>query len=260
MKWMIRIAVFLVVVIAGLLWFVFSQLGTLVKYAIETGAPPALKVPVKVGSVSISYSGTGTIEGLEIGNPEGYNGPYAIRVGKAELALDTSSVKSDKAVIRHIHLLNPEVNLIAGTGGTNLGQIAKNAQAVAAQATGAPAAPASAPASPAPANSTGSGDTTRLQVDEILISGAKLNASAGLLPGASANATLPDIKITGLGAGPEGITSAELAAQVLTRITEEAVKAGAGGSLKDLLKGGDIKVDTKGLKEGIQGLGKLLKP
>ena len=98
----------------------------------------------------------------------------------------------------------------------------------------------------------------QLQIDEIVITGAKLNASAGLIPGLSADVILPEIRLQSLGTGPEGISPAELTAMILNRITEEAAKKGAGGALKDLLNGGDVKINTD-LKKGIEGLGKLLK-
>jgi hypothetical protein len=94
----------------------------------------------------------------------------------------------------------------------------------------------------------------KLQVDEVLISSAKVNASAGVLPGAKAVVTLPEIKLTALGTGPEGLTPAELTAIILSRLADEAVKAGAG---ENLLKGGNIKIDTQELKQGVNELKKL---
>jgi hypothetical protein len=258
MKWIIRIAALLAIVIAALLWFGYSQLGVVIKYAIEKGGPAALKAPVKVQKVGLSFTGSGSIEGLELGNPEGFTSPKSLRIGKAELSVNMSTVKDDKILIQHIHLLEPEVHLEAGAGGTNLGVITKNARSAATSLPGGGSAPAAAPG--AATDSPGEGQSkVKLQVDEVLVTGAKLTASAGLLPGVNASATLPDIKISGLGTGPEGITPAALTAEILARLAEEAAKAGAGGSLKDLLKGGDIKVDADGLKKGIEDLGKLLK-
>lgn len=253
MKWLIRIAVLLAVLVAGLLWFGYSQIGRVIKYGIEKGGSQVLKVPVTVKKVSLSFMGTGSVDGLEFGNPEGFAGPRSVQIGHAEISLDTSSVSQDKVLIKSIRIADPAIFVEAGPGGgTNLKQIIANANA----------APRVAPQTdPAPSGAFGappSKGTAKLQIDEIVITGAKLNASAGLIPGLSADVILPEIRLQSLGTGPEGISPAELTATILNRITEEAAKKGAGGSLKDLLKGGDVKVNTD-LKKGIEGLGKLLK-
>lgn len=90
-------------------------------------------------------------------------------------------------------------------------------------------------------------------MDEVLITGARINASTSLLGGASSSVTLPDIRLSAL----NDITPAELTARVLQRVLEEAAKSGAGGSLGDLLKGGGVKIDGGGLKDGVKGLGKM---
>ncbi|MBL9132849.1 MAG: hypothetical protein JNG86_16695, partial [Verrucomicrobiaceae bacterium] len=80
MKWIIRIAILLALVIAALLWFGYSQIGTLIKYGIETAGPQVLKVPVTVRKVGVSFSGSGSVEDLELGNPEGFTGPKSLKV------------------------------------------------------------------------------------------------------------------------------------------------------------------------------------
>ena len=48
------------------------------------------------------------------------------------------------------------------------------------------------------------------QVDEFVISGAKLNVTASVLGGSSVTLPLPEIRLANLGQNPEGITAAEL--------------------------------------------------
>jgi len=255
MKWFIRILVVLAVLIAGLLWFGYSKIDDLLKLGIEKAGTEALQVPVKLDKVSLSmFSGAGALEGLEIGTPAGFSAPRTLRLGKAEIAINTSASKEDRIVIQHIRLNEPDINLEVGPGGTNLSQIAKNARATADSL--AAASPSSGTA-PAPAPPAAPEKTIKLQVDEVLITAAKVNASAGVLPGAKAVVTLPEIKLTGLGTGPEGLTPAELTAVILSKLSEEAAKAGAGGAVENLLKGGNIKVDTQELKQGVNELKKL---
>ena len=66
------------------------------------------------------------------------------------------------------------------------------------------------------------------------------------MPDASAQVTLPDIRLTNLGTGSGGITPAELTAMVLSQLNTEAAKASASGALKNLLQKGTGKIDAAG--------------
>lgn len=254
MKWIIRIVIVLVLLIGAGLWFTWSQLGNLVKFGIEKGTPPVVQTSVSVQNVKLSpFSGSGVIEGFQIDNPKGFTGPYAVRIGRAEVALDTHSVSGDKVVIQLIRITDPEINLEASLGGTNLKHIADNAKDFASRQTAS--AGTGATNTTAPAADGRPQKSIKLQVNELLITGAKLSASAaGVVPGADARLTLPDIHLTNLGSGSAGITPAELTAVVLRQLNTEAVKASAGGALKNMLQGGAAKLNTGGLKDGVKGL------
>jgi hypothetical protein len=247
MKWIIRIIVVLVLLIAVGLWFGWSQLDKIIKLGIESGTPPVVQTSVTVDAVKLSpFSGTGIIEGFVIGNPAGFTGPRALRIGVTDIALDTNSVTADKIVIKHIRIIDPEINLEAGLGGTNLKHIADNAKAFASKQNVAANSPPPAASDGKPAKSI------KLQVNELVITGAKLSASAaGLVPGANTSVTLPDIRLTNLGTDSAGISPAALTAQILSRLSTEAAKASASGQLKNLLQG------EKGSKIS-GGLNKLL--
>jgi len=248
MKAIIRILIVLVLLIGAGLWFGWTQLDKLVKYGIEQGTPPVVKTSVSVEKVKLSpFSGGGVIEGFQIGNPQGFTGPYAVRIGRTEVAVDTNSVSTDKVVIQYIRITDPEINLEGGLSGTNLKHIADNAMSFVSQQT-ATAGNAS-PAATAPPAAGQPKKAIKLQVNELLITGAKLSASAaGVVPGADARATLPDIRLTNLGTGAAGITPAELTALVLRQLNTEAVKASASGALKNMLQGGTEKIKAGGLK------------
>lgn len=248
MKWLIRIVVVLVLIIGAGLWFGWSQLGNLVKFGIEQGTPPVVQTSVSVRHVNVSpFSGTGLIEDFQIDNPKGFTGPYAVRIGRAEVGLDLNSVSADKVVIQHIRIADPEINLEAGLGGTNLKHIADNAMNFVSQQT-APAGNG-APNAVAPPADGKPKKSVKLQVNELLITGAKLSASAaGVVPGADAKMTLPEIRLTNLGTGAAGISPAELTALVLRQLNTEAVKASASGALKNMLQGGADKLKAGGIK------------
>jgi hypothetical protein len=54
MKWIIRILVVLLVLVAALLWFAFSQMDRLVKTGIETATPPVVLTSVTLTSVMLT--------------------------------------------------------------------------------------------------------------------------------------------------------------------------------------------------------------
>jgi hypothetical protein len=250
MKWLIRVLVVLAVLITGLLWFGYSKIDDLLRLGIEKAGSEALQVPVKIDKVSLSmFTGAGAIEGLEIGTPGGFSAPRTLHIGRSEIAINTSASKEDRIVIQHIRLNSPELHLEVGPGGSNLAQIARNARAAAGTRTETPK-PA---ASKDPAK-----QGVKLQIDEVLITAAQLRASAGALPGAKSSLTLPEIRLTGLGSGSEGLSPAELTALILAKLSEEAAKAMAGGAAENLLQGGEIKIDAQKLNQGVNELKKIL--
>lgn len=250
MKWLIRVLVVLAVLITGLLWFGYSKIDDLLRLGIEKAGSEALQVPVKIDKVSLSmFTGAGAIEGLEIGTPGGFSVPRTLHIGRSEIAINTSASKDDRIVIQHIRLNSPELHLEVGPGGSNLAQIARNARAAAGTRTETPK-PA---ASKDPAK-----QGVKLQIDEVLITAAQLRASAGALPGAKTSLTLPEIRLTGLGSGSEGLSPAELTALILAKLSEEAAKAMAGGAAENLLQGGEIKIDAQKLNQGVNELKKIL--
>ena len=94
----------------------------------------------------------------------------------------------------------------------------------------------------------------KLQVDDFLITGAKVNVSLKGTGGFAAPITLPDIHFTNLGQGPDGITAAELTKRVLGELSTDVAKA-AGKVLSDVGKGA---VDAAGKAVG-DSVGKATK-
>jgi hypothetical protein len=75
----------------------------------------------------------------------------------------------------------------------------------------------------------------KLQVDDFLISGGKVNVSASMLGGKTATVPLPEIHLTNLGQGPEGITPAELTKKILSAVLDGALKS-VGGAVGEMGK------------------------
>lgn len=231
-KIILRVSIVLVILVVVAVIAVGLFLDSAVKRAIETVGPMLTQVEVKVDSVNLSLlSGACRIKGLVVGNPSGFKSPSAIQVGSAALSLQPNSVFADKLVIKSVNLQAPEITFETDLRGNNLSKLLENVQAATGGAN--------------QANSKASSQAGRkLQVDDFLISGAKVHVSLTVLGGKSATVPLPEIHLTGLGQGPDGITPAELTKQVLQAVEKAAVQA-SSSAVADLSK--DATVLTKAL-------------
>lgn len=258
----ILIGLVILCVIAALI--VGTHLGDIVKVAMETVGPKLTQTTLTVDKVNVSLlSGSAGVNGLVLGNPDGYKAPQAITVGSAAISLEPSSVLGGKVVIHSIELKSPEITFEGNPfGDNNLTKIMANvngsAKAVDQTATNSPAA--------TPAEKKAG---KKLEVDDFLITGAKVHASLTGLISRDVTLPLPDIHLTDLGKGPEGITAADLTQKVLSEITIETVKAlgtyatnlgkGVVNSAQGLLKGATSDSNVVGgsvdkLKKGLGNL------
>jgi hypothetical protein len=204
------------VVVAGIAAFLF--LGTIVKAGVEKAGPYITKVAVKLDGANVSvFSGSGELKGFLMGNPAGFKATDSVKVGSVAVKIEPGSVLSDKVIVRYVRVEGPEITYEAAFGGSNIGKILENIQAVASGGQTDPNQP---------------GAQKALQVDEFVISGAKLNVTASVLGGSAMTLPLPEIRLTDLGQGEKGITAAELSAKAFGEVVEAAAKAVAANAMK----------------------------
>jgi len=227
-------------------------LGDIVKAGIEKVGPSVTGVSVNVEKVNISLlTGAAGVKGFVVGNPPGYASPQAISLGEASLGVSPFSVFSDKIVIHSIRIIAPDITIEGNllNGNNNLSKILANADA--SNKSGGPVTTNEVTGKAKPAK--------KFEVDDLLISGAKVHYGSATLP-------LPDIHLTDLGTTQDGITSADLTRRVLSQVTEESIKAvGAeamrlGKNIEDLGKnlgsdsGKTLSNGVDKIKQGIGGL------
>jgi len=237
---LISLGVIVVGVVAALV-IVTLSLGSIVKKGVETVGPQITKTPMKLeGAVISVFSGAGTLKGFLLGNPEGYKTDSAVKVGEVALGVEPRSVFGDKVHVTHVRVVGAEVTYEGSLGGeNNLNKILENVNA----ATGGGAdGKKTEPAQ----------QGKKLQVDDFLISGATVRVNLSTLGGKTLSVPLPEVHLSNLGTGPEGITAGELTKQVLSqlnRATLEAVQKAA----TDL-----SKTATDALQSGTQKPGETL--
>jgi len=259
-KLLIRISLIVLVLVVIAVVAIGLSLNGAIKKGVEKFGPQMAKVAVRLDGVNLSFlSGSGSLKGLVIGNPDGYKTPHAMSVGLASVAVAPGSIFSDKIVVKSIRIEAPQVTFELGPGGNNLQRIQENLAA----ATGGPAEPAT-PAEPAADSQSGK----KLQVDEVIITGGKVTLGAAMLGGKLIEAPLPEIRLSNLGQGPEGITGPELGKVILSQINQGAIKtytdqlAKAGAeALQNLTANATNAVNkatTDALNKATKGLGDLL--
>lgn len=250
-KYIIRFGILAIVCLIVLVVALALSLGSIVKKGVETVGPQITKTEMKLDSAVISIlSGSGTLKGFLLGNPEGFKTPSAIQAGEVSLGIKPGSVLSDKIQVTHIRVINPQITF-EGTLGTqnNLSKILENVEA-------ASGGSSKGTNQPAPASS---GASQKLQVDDFLITGAKVNASMTMLAGKAYTVVIPDIHFTALGTGPDGITAAELTRRVLNEVTAATLKA-LEKNMGDITKGAtDVlsKEATNALDKATKSVGDL---
>lgn len=250
-KVLVVVGVLVVVVAVGVYWFA-SNLDSLIKTAIETYGSEITKTEVTLDKVEISpTSGVGSLSGLTMGNPAGFESASAFKLGQVSVTLDTGSIGGDTVTIKELVIAAPDVTYEIGSAGSNLDAIRKNVESFT-DGTGA---------SPGGAGSGGrdAGDgSTKLVIENLYIRDGKVNVSATALGGKTLGAPLPDIHLKDIGRDSDGATPGEVADRIIKAVSNGATQAvgtlnldqalgGAPGVAKDAVEKG------KGLLE--QGKG-----
>lgn len=250
------VIIVLVVLIIAVIIVASAFLGPIVKKGVEAVGPQITKVSIKLDAVHLSLlTGSASVEGLVVGNPEGYKTPQAISAKKIAISVNPLSVLSDKIVLRSVHMESPEITFEGGLGGNNLSKILDNvnASARATAQTGAVSTNATAQAKP----------SKKFELDDLLITGAKVHASLTDLGGKEITIPLPPIHLTNLGTNKNGITAADLTRSILDAIVTATVRA-VGNAGTHIGKNAESLIKNTGKGAGAEvsnitkGLGNLL--
>jgi hypothetical protein len=256
-KIIVRIVIVLVILVMLVVAIGWAFLGGIVTKGVNTVGPMVTKTDVRLGSANVSVlSGSASLHDLFVGNPEGYKTESAIKAGKVSVSLKPMSIFGDKIVVHSVNVQAPEINVEGGISKNNLTQILDNTQGSAAQAEtkkNQPEKEKKAPEEKA---------ARKIEVDEFVISGAKVHYTGTITGGKTITLPIPDIHLQNLGTGPDGITAADLTKQVMNAVVSEvgpalAKSAGdiskeATGLLKDA--GGKSASGVTDMAKGLKGL------
>jgi uncharacterized protein involved in outer membrane biogenesis len=219
-------------------YLAFNYIDVIVRVALEHWGPDVTGVSVKVGEIEISpRDGRGSIRGLEIGSPNGFTAPRAVRFGEIRVSLDPSTLTDRVIVIRSLTLDAPQITYEKGAKAANLDVIQDQIEAYVKRS----GATSSIWGKYAPSY------RRKFIIERLNIRHGRVTMTNSGLKGQGLNFDLPDVELTDVGRRQDGVTASEAAAivastlqvkiaqKVLTNI-ELLRKGGIEGAV-DALKG-----------------------
>ena len=198
------------------LYYVVTNLDSLVEAAIEKYGSEATQTSVLVDSVKINLAdGAAGIKGLTVANPGGYAQPYAFSLGEVRAGIDLQSLQEEPYIINEITVLAPQVFVeINEANKTNLNELKKNL------ASGSTAAAQDKKPQTA---TEGSAKEPRLIIRRVTFADGDIQARVAALDNKELKIKLPGLDMTNLG-GSKGATATELASEILNRLTDLSIE------------------------------------
>lgn len=206
----------LVVIVAlGAFLYLYMNLNSLIKQAVEEYAPQYTQTNVTLGGANISFlSGSGGLSNLVVANPKGYKAAEALSLGALDIKLDIETINSDVIVINSIDIVAPAITYEpGGKAGSNLQQLAKNVQNS-----------TKSSGSKSTDSDSESAKEKKVIIDRLTISNGAVSILTPLTD-EPLNATLPTITMTEIGRKTGGQLISEVVKQVMKKISDATSKA-----------------------------------
>ncbi len=223
----------LLVIVAGVFFFVLSSLDGIVKGAIETYGSAATHTQVSVRDVKIKIkSGEGTIHGLNVANPKGFSDPDIFKLGMISTEIDARTVMKNPVIINAITIRSPEIFYeINKSGVSNIDVLKKNLAGATSESTG----------------KSNKGKPLKMIIRKLIVEGARVSVRIAALGGMVQHVRIPRIQLTDVGKKSGGATAAEVA-QILGKRLVKSVRSSVArlgvrqylGKSADLFKKGAL--------------------
>lgn len=233
--------VFLAVIALVAIYFFFSSaLNTGIKSGVETFGPEVTQTDVTLESANLSiFGGSGTLKGLNVGNPEGFDSENIFSLGQIDLKIQLRSLTSDKIIIEHIIIKQPEISYEKTLTNSNVKELMKNIE----EFTG--------PKDTSEPEPDDAGSSKQVVIKKLVIEEGKIYVG---LMGVGHTVSLPRIEMNDIGEEGSQMSMADaldtILATVLKNIGPAIANAGElGGAAVDALK-------TQGLEKADQAVGK----
>jgi hypothetical protein len=251
-KILLSIGIGLLVLIIVAVIVVGLFLDKIAKAGVERVGPKITQTTITVDAVDLSLlTSSARVKNLVVGSPKGYKAPNAISLGLTAVSVSPMSLLSDRIVVKSVRVESAEITFEGGLRGNNLSKIMDDVNGVAKNG---------GPESTNRTATAGSKPGKKIEVDDFLITGAKVHGTLILFGGKEVtipSLPLPDIELHDLGKGPEGITATDLTKQVLSAVVRDTLKA-VENATNNLVKDAS-KTVSAGVNKITTGIGGLFK-
>jgi len=194
-------------------------MDNIIREAVVRVVPEVTGTEVALDSVNVSLlNGSASLEGLLIGNPDGYSDPNAFSLGEIAVDLDLASLREDVILIHRIYITAPEVSY------ENLGEIDNFRQILANVNERLGGSDSEA------VEEETQGQQKKIIIEQFVFKDGIVGVKHPLLPSA-ASVPLPDLELVDIGKKTNGTTAKEAAAQIFQQISDATVKAVTGSQL-----------------------------
>ena len=240
-KVILGLVLVVILAVAAGIYYVLTNLDSLVKAAIEKYGSQATQTAVRVDKVHIDLAdGAGAIYGLSVANPAGFTKLPAFSMGEVGTRINIKSLTEEPYIIEEIIVRAPQVFVeINADKQINLNALKKNLTA------GAPAG------KPAETAESGSKAAPRLIIRQIVFADGRIDAKVVPLDNKEYKLKLPNLNMRNLG-GNNGATPQQLAKEIISRLSDQALaeikKQGIDAEVDKLKAKAKEKVDAEKTK------------
>ena len=203
-----------------------SNLGPILKKAVNLYGPRITKTDVKLGDVRVSlFSGEAKLKDFLLGNPKGFNSTHAMKVKSIFVNLDEKSLTGDTIIIDKIEINAPEITYEKAKGTDNFKSILDNVSRGAGEGTHT--------------EEKDQGEQgKKLLIHDFIMKDGKVTLVTSVLKGKAITVSLPDIHLKEIGKKEGGISAQkafkDIFAALHSNITSPAITDAINQGLKDL--------------------------
>jgi hypothetical protein len=261
-KWILIGACAVVVIVIVIVVLGLSNLGPIIKRAVNTYGPEITKTEVRLGDVDISiFSGQAELKDLFLGNPKGFKSPQAMKVGSIYTKVDKKSLTGNTIVIDRIEVVRPDITYEKVSGTDNFQTILDNVKK---------SADKGKPTEEKTAKSQKEEGGKKLLIRDFIVREGKVNLAVSTPLGEkTVSAPLPDIHLKDLGKEGGGASPEKIFEKIIAALHEKITSPVVSDMLNKELKGMGTSLEAVGgtatkqlenLKAGGQkGVGEKLK-
>lgn len=220
-KVFIVFAAVVVLIVAGVI-YMLSNIDSLVAKAIEKHGTRVTQTSVSVSGVELSLKeGRGSIKGLCVESPDGFEVRDAFTLGDITLDIDIQSLRGEPIVIDEIRVSAPVVNVeVKETGASNIDELRKNVEA-------------------SVGGNAGGGDSggkdKKIRIKNFVFEKGSVEVDATAMGLEKRTVILPEIRLDDIG-GADGATPDEITGIILGEVTKKVVAEISSSGVKGWLK------------------------